>query len=225
MPDVWQFAGYEKPFYINVAYPFPATPPYVPDCAPGAVYNRKFSYKKAKNLSRSIITFQGVSAGFDFTGSEKYEIECKEVKDGKTVNVTLNHDINPLGAQKFSIAESLCGENVFVELTYKRNGKICGSEQHIVKRTLPVITQKQGGEIKVTENEKFYIFDCCNVKYYFSKHIATFEKIEKDGKNYLSDKKSLLYNPYAAVNAFVPNIYRYKIKDISRNINREGITP
>ena len=44
VPDVWQFAGYEKPFYINVAYPFPATPPYVPDCAPGAVYNMKFSY-------------------------------------------------------------------------------------------------------------------------------------------------------------------------------------
>ena len=48
VPDVWQFTGYEKPFYINVAYPFPATPPYVPDCAPGAVYNRKFNYKKAK---------------------------------------------------------------------------------------------------------------------------------------------------------------------------------
>ena len=72
VPDVWQFAGYEKPFYINVAYPFPATPPYVPDCAPGAVYNRKFSCKKAKNLSRSIITFQGVSAGFDLFINGKY---------------------------------------------------------------------------------------------------------------------------------------------------------
>ena len=72
VPDVWQFAGYEKPFYINVAYPFPATPPYVPDCAPGAVYNRKFSYKKTKNLSRSIITFQGVSAGFDLFINGKY---------------------------------------------------------------------------------------------------------------------------------------------------------
>ena len=152
-----------------------------------------------------------ITSRLSFTGSEKYEIECKVIKDGKTVNVALNHDIKPLKTQKFNLSETLCGENVFVELTYKHNGKTCGSEQHVVKRTLPVIAQKQGGDIKVTENTKFYIFDCGNVKYYFSKHTATFEKIEKDGKNYLSDKKSLLYNPYAAVNAFVPNIYRYKM--------------
>lgn len=152
-----------------------------------------------------------ITSRLSFTGSEKYEIECKVIKDGKTAEVALDHDIKPLKTQKFNLSETLCGENVFVELTYKHNGKTCGSEQHVVKRTLPVIAQKQGGDIKVTENTKFYIFDCGNVKYYFSKHTATFEKIEKDGKNYLSDKKSLLYNPYAAVNAFVPNIYRYKM--------------
>lgn len=82
---------------------------------------------------------------------------------------------NIAGTKNTTRCHSLSGENVFVELTYKRNGKICGSEQHIVKRTLPVITQKHGGEIKVTETAKKYIFDCGNVKYYFSKHTATFE--------------------------------------------------
>ena len=152
-----------------------------------------------------------ITSHLSFTNSKSYEIECKVIKDDKIININIDHNIEPLATQKFNISEPLLGNNVFVELIYKHNGSICGSEQHIVKRTLPIIIQENNDNIKVIENTRYCIFDCGNVKYYFSKYTATFEMIERNGKNYLSNKKSLSYNPYVTTNAFVPNIYRYKM--------------
>lgn len=42
VPSVWQFTGYEKPYYLNSRYPFDCNPPHFPeDCSVG-VYSKKF---------------------------------------------------------------------------------------------------------------------------------------------------------------------------------------
>ncbi len=61
VPSVWQLQGVERPFYVNVAFPFPATPPLVPFLNPVGVYRRTFEAKKAKTR---ILTFLGVSSAF-----------------------------------------------------------------------------------------------------------------------------------------------------------------
>ena len=31
VPSCWQFRGYDKPFYVNIRYPFPYKPPVIPE--------------------------------------------------------------------------------------------------------------------------------------------------------------------------------------------------
>lgn len=43
VPSNWQLHGYDKPMYLNIKYPIPYNPPYVPDENPVGLYNRKFN--------------------------------------------------------------------------------------------------------------------------------------------------------------------------------------
>ncbi len=66
VPSNWQMLGYDKPIYVNVRYPFPANPPYVPvDDNPTGLYRRWFkldiSQLKGKQL---FIVFEGVDSAF-----------------------------------------------------------------------------------------------------------------------------------------------------------------
>lgn len=42
VPSMWQFTGYEKPYYINTRYQFPCNPPYIPEDCSAGVYIKKF---------------------------------------------------------------------------------------------------------------------------------------------------------------------------------------
>ena len=42
VPSCWQCKGYDSHNYVNVKYPFPFDPPYVPQDDPCAVYERRF---------------------------------------------------------------------------------------------------------------------------------------------------------------------------------------
>ena len=69
VPSCWQLHGYEKPYYTNVAYPFPVDPPYLPDENPIGVYEREFFIKKN---DRTYIVFEGVSSRLELYINDKY---------------------------------------------------------------------------------------------------------------------------------------------------------
>ena len=49
VPSVWQMAGYDSHQYINIRYPFPFDPPYVPQDNPCGVYIHTFDYQEEKS--------------------------------------------------------------------------------------------------------------------------------------------------------------------------------
>ena len=67
VPRSWQTMtgrGYDIPNYVNINYPFPVDPPFVPDDNPCGLYQRKF-FVHPKMLQKDIyITFEGVDACF-----------------------------------------------------------------------------------------------------------------------------------------------------------------
>lgn len=67
VPGNWQLAGdYDVPLYSNVAYPFPVTPPIVPDENPVGAYSKTIQVDEAwLAASREThIVFHGVSSAF-----------------------------------------------------------------------------------------------------------------------------------------------------------------
>ena len=60
VPSCWELKGYENPNYVNMAYPHPVNPPFVPAKNPMGIYERIF---EVENLDREIyIVFEGVSS-------------------------------------------------------------------------------------------------------------------------------------------------------------------
>jgi beta-galactosidase len=65
VPGNWQTQGFDKPIYTNVKYPFPVTPPIVPDENPAACYSRKFTLPADWSLDEQIrIIFTGTDSAF-----------------------------------------------------------------------------------------------------------------------------------------------------------------
>lgn len=70
VPSMWQFTGYEKPYYLNTRYPFPAKPPYFPeDCAIG-IYVREVEITDADKTH--YISFLGVAGSLDLFVNGQY---------------------------------------------------------------------------------------------------------------------------------------------------------
>lgn len=64
VPSCWQMHGYGRPQYVNVAYPIPFDPPYVPDENPTGVYRRTFRLPESWRGRRVTLNFDGVNACF-----------------------------------------------------------------------------------------------------------------------------------------------------------------
>ncbi len=62
VPSCWQSAGYEKPYYTNVNYPYPVDPPYVPDDNPVGVYRKLVNVSADEAARENYIVFEGVSS-------------------------------------------------------------------------------------------------------------------------------------------------------------------
>jgi len=70
VPSVWQYTGYEKPYYLNSRYPFKPNPPYFPeDCAVG-VYAKRFSIGNADGNFN--LAFLGVAGSLDVFVNGQY---------------------------------------------------------------------------------------------------------------------------------------------------------
>ena len=65
VPSNWQMLGYDKPIYVNVRYPFPANPPYVPlDNNPTGLYRKWFKLEEVPEDKQVFIVFEGVDSAF-----------------------------------------------------------------------------------------------------------------------------------------------------------------
>ncbi|MBQ3049617.1 MAG: DUF4981 domain-containing protein, partial [Oscillospiraceae bacterium] len=62
VPSSWQMYGYDIPAYVNVTYPIPIDPPYVPDKNPCGLYRTHFKLPKKWDKKRIFINFEGVDS-------------------------------------------------------------------------------------------------------------------------------------------------------------------
>jgi len=65
VPGCWETQGYDRPQYLNILYPFPVDPPYIPRENPTAVYQKKFTVPESWSEQEIQITFLGVSSAFE----------------------------------------------------------------------------------------------------------------------------------------------------------------
>ena len=63
VPGNWELNGFGKPSYINIRYPIPYDPPYVPRLNPAGVYRRCFTAHPAPGR-RWMLNFEGVDSCF-----------------------------------------------------------------------------------------------------------------------------------------------------------------
>ncbi|MBE7036692.1 MAG: DUF4981 domain-containing protein [Ruminococcaceae bacterium] len=64
VPNCWQMAGYENPYYTNSWYPYGVDMPYVPTDNPTGVYACDIELSKAEIEDKLYLTFEGVSSCF-----------------------------------------------------------------------------------------------------------------------------------------------------------------
>lgn len=67
VPMNWQMLtnrSYDKPNYINLKYPFPTDPPYVPDENPCGLYYREFFLAENADEKDLFVNFEGVNSAF-----------------------------------------------------------------------------------------------------------------------------------------------------------------
>ena len=70
VPSMWQFTGYEEPYYLNTRYQFLADPPNFPADCPVGVYVKELELKK--RTGSYILTFLGVAGALDIFVNGKY---------------------------------------------------------------------------------------------------------------------------------------------------------
>ena len=63
VPGNWEMNGYGKPVYVNIRYPIPYDPPYVPRKNPAGVYRRSFIASLQPGV-RWLLNFEGVDSCF-----------------------------------------------------------------------------------------------------------------------------------------------------------------
>lgn len=67
VPCAWQMAGYDKPIYTNIEYPFEANPPYIAghNGNPVGIYNTEITIPENWNGRTTFICFEGVSSAYE----------------------------------------------------------------------------------------------------------------------------------------------------------------
>lgn len=64
VPAIWQNYGVDRHQYVNIRYPFPFDPPYVPRQNPCGLYRRTFTYTPRPDTPRVWLDFEGVDSCF-----------------------------------------------------------------------------------------------------------------------------------------------------------------
>lgn len=71
VPANWQLHGYDKPAYVNVKYPIPFDPPFVPQDNPIGIYHKKVKLELEKDYDY-MIHFEGVDSCFYLYINQKF---------------------------------------------------------------------------------------------------------------------------------------------------------
>ena len=61
VPSCWQMTGYEKPCYVDILYPIPIDPPYVPNDNPVGVYRKTVTADEKMASMQNYLIFEGVA--------------------------------------------------------------------------------------------------------------------------------------------------------------------
>lgn len=64
VPGMWQIYGVDQNQYLNLRYPFPLDPPYVPRENPCGAYVRHFTYQRLPQAPKAYLNFEGVDSCF-----------------------------------------------------------------------------------------------------------------------------------------------------------------
>ncbi len=72
VPGHWQLAGYGRPHYTNVMYPFPADPPRVPSENPEGWYRRTVQLPSEWEDSSVFLRFEGVDGAFEVSVNRQF---------------------------------------------------------------------------------------------------------------------------------------------------------
>ncbi|MFF9808359.1 glycoside hydrolase family 2 TIM barrel-domain containing protein [Streptomyces coeruleorubidus] len=62
VPSHWQLHGHGRPVYLNIPYPIPLDPPYVPDENPTGDYRRDFHLPESWAGTPAVVRFEGVES-------------------------------------------------------------------------------------------------------------------------------------------------------------------
>lgn len=70
IPSMWQYTGYEKPYYVNTRYQFKPNPPHIPEDCPVGIYRR---FIDIDNLDLNYtLAFLGVAGSLELFCNGKY---------------------------------------------------------------------------------------------------------------------------------------------------------
>ena len=89
VPSNWQMYGYDKPAYVNVPFPIPVNPPYVPIDNPCGVYSRSFTVPASFDGRDTHIVFEGVNSFFYLY------VNGQQVGFSKVPHLSSEFDITP----------------------------------------------------------------------------------------------------------------------------------
>lgn len=107
VPGCWETQGYDRPQYLNILYPFPVDPPYIPKANPAAVYQKKFSVPGSWSGQEILISFLGVSSAFEISLNGQF------VGANKGSHMTSEFSLTPYIKEK--------EENLLTIIVYKWN--------------------------------------------------------------------------------------------------------
>ncbi|HAQ5341511.1 TPA: glycoside hydrolase family 42 [Enterococcus faecium] len=94
VPGVWQTEGFDLPQYINVSYPIPFDPPYVPNDTPCGVYRRQFQIEQTD--ARFYLNLEGADSNCfvwinrNFVGYDQVSHSTSEFDVTKYLQVGVN---------------------------------------------------------------------------------------------------------------------------------------
>jgi len=72
VPSCWELQGYNRPQYLNVQYPFPVDPPFVPNENPTGGYQKSFQIPDEWRGKDIILTLLGVSSAHEVYLNDKF---------------------------------------------------------------------------------------------------------------------------------------------------------
>jgi beta-galactosidase/beta-glucuronidase len=101
VPGCWEMAGFDKPQYLNVMYPFPVDPPHVPSQNPTGLYHRTFLMPDGVDGKQVVLSFLGVSSAFEVYLNGEFVGACKG--SHMTSEFLVNPFLNPDGENHLSV--------------------------------------------------------------------------------------------------------------------------